>query len=139
MPYSPQRPASGFRAAYDPCRRHPWRLFLRRGLRFKSLNISLTVKRKKIKSDLSLNNKYLREKGLEPLCLRHQNLNLACLPIPPLSPNSVFYYISHECNIPPSDRSAYGLLKQASFYSSCWVCPALERLGFIHLRSLTER
>ena len=30
----------------------------------------------------------------------------------------------------PSDRSADGLLKQASFYSSCKICPALERADF---------
>jgi hypothetical protein len=45
----------------------------------------------------------VRMTGLEPACRRHQNLNLACLPIPPHpqkqhGTRAVFYYTVNKSN-----------------------------------------
>jgi len=44
--------------------------------------------------------------------------------------------ISKDCNIPPSDRSADGELKLASFCSSGIRCSALGRLDLVHPHAL---
>jgi hypothetical protein len=48
----------------------------------------------------------------------------------------VINYFSKKCYIPRYDRSADGLLKQASFCSSGVRCSALGRLEFVHLHAL---
>jgi hypothetical protein len=113
-----RHPVSAFRSGVQPCRRHtslravcrkegftappaptklataaqrhPWRLFLPPGRQaepFKSL-IPLWHFFYQCHITRSLCLFGLREKGLEPLSLRHQILSLACLPIPPLSQRS---------------------------------------------------